>query len=543
MKKFLKSIDKLILFVLCFSILAFILYPFVKIFVSSFYVDNKFTLSGFKFLEKNSKLIYNSIISATYTTILTTIASTMIGLYYFWIKDSYKKAISVFLMLTMISPPFVSSLSYIKLFGRRGFITHDILGLSIDPYGLLGIVLMQSISLISISALVIISYLDKVDKSQINSALSLGAKHNNIMTDILLPTLVPSIKVISVLAFVRSISDFSTPLIIGGAFETLASRSYISFIAYGNIFEAGAMNVLLCIPALFVFIVYVRNSNINDNSAKGFVDIEIIYNKKGYIYYFCKVISLFFIVFLALQYTSIILSAFTDYYKGNIYFTLGHFKEIGLYIDKVFERSIRYSIMVAVMTTFIGFMLEYYIFVRKKGFVKIFDFISTLPYILPGTFFGIGYILAFNKAPIKITGTVAIVILNLIFKQLPFSTKIFNASMNFVEQNQIYSAKDLGANEFFVLKDVVAPKSLNSIFVSIINNFNATMTTVGSIIFLVYPSQKLLTLTMFDVINSGKYNIAAVIALLIIVSCLAFSGICFGILYLLNRGGKIVSKS
>ena len=49
------------------------------------------------------------------------------------------------------------------------------------------------------------------------------------------------------------------------------------------------------------------------------------------------------------------------------------------------------------------------------------------------------------------------------------------------------------------------------------------MTTVGSIIFIVYPGQKVLTLIMFDVINSGKYDIASVIALLIILICICFS--------------------
>lgn len=61
------------------------------------------------------------------------------------------------------------------------------------------------------------------------------------------------------------------------------------------------------------------------------------------------------------------------------------------------------------------------------------------------------------------------------------------------------------------------------------NNFNATMTTVGSIIFLVYPSQKVLTLVMFDVINSGKYNVASVIALLIIIICLSFNLLFMGV--------------
>jgi len=41
------------------------------------------------------------------------------------------------------------------------------------------------------------------------------------------------------------------------------------------------------------------------------------------------------------------------------------------------------------------------------------------------------------------------------------------------------------------------------------------MTTVGSIIFLVYPSQKLATLVMFDVLRSGKNRVGAMIAVLL----------------------------
>lgn len=47
------------------------------------------------------------------------------------------------------------------------------------------------------------------------------------------------------------------------------------------------------------------------------------------------------------------------------------------------------------------------------------------------------------------------------------------------------------------------------------------MTTVGSIIFLVYPSQKLATLVMFDVLRSGKTRIGAVIAVLLMLIVVA----------------------
>lgn len=537
MKRYFKFLDAIIILTLVFCLFTFILFPFLKVFTSTFFNEGKFTLEGFTFLKTQSKLLYNSIFVAIFATIITTIVSVSIGIFCFSIRKSIKRLISFVLMITMISPPFVSSLAYIKLFGRRGFITHDIFKLSFNAYGSFGVILMQSIGLISLSALMIISTLDNIDKEQINSARSLGAKTNNIILDIILPQLLPSIKVVAILSFIRSIADFSTPLIIGGSFETLASKSYNVFISDGNIIQAGAMNIILCIPVIFTFIFYIKNSRIISNTNFGSNVSEVNIEKKGIVFSFAIFLSTIFLILLILQYSSIILSAFTDYSKGKLYFTFEHFIGIKNHIDKTIFRSINYSLISAFFGSLIGLLLQYYIHIRNVKFLKIFDFIATMPYMLPGTFFGIGYILAFNNYPIYITGTALIVVLNVTFKQLPFSTKVFSSSLETIDKNQILSAKDLGANEFFIFKDVILSHTRNHFVISMINGFNSTMTTVGSIIFIVYPAQKVLTLVMFDVINSGKYNTASVLAILIILICLIFSLLFMFINYILNKLG------
>ena len=84
-------------------------------------------------------------------------------------------------------------------------------------------------------------------------------------------------------------------------------------------------------------------------------------------------------------------------------------------------------------------------FVRRIIGRSLFDCLATLPYMLPGTCFGIGYILAFNHAPLKLTGTALIVLANMLFKQLPTSTKICTASLALLPEVQERSARDLGA--------------------------------------------------------------------------------------------------
>lgn len=535
-KKLYDSMDKILMITIFLSVIVFILYPFISVFITSLTENGHLDLSYFSFIKDESYLIKNSITTALYTTILSTTFAIMVSIYHYMSDSKTKKIIMAILMLTIISPPFVTSLSYIRLFGRRGLITYGILGLSISPYGQLGIVLMQSLGFTSMNSILLIGHLKQLDKTLIESARSLGAKTTNIIKDIIIPLMKPSIIVVMLLSFIRSLSDFSTPRIIGGAFNVLATESYLSVIAKGDIRRAATISVVLFIPAIIVFILYVTKfqsvavSQHGVDSGEG-INIE----KEGFLYNLIKFGAIFFLAWILLQYISIVLSAFTDMHKGKMYFTLDHFRDSRRSIGDTFTRSIVVSLIAGLVSSFLGLILEYYAFIRNYKSMKVIDFIATMPYIVPGTFFGIGYILAFNKAPLKLTGTFIIVVLNVIFRQLPFSSKVGYSTLSQINKDTINSAKDLGGHNIHVIKDVILPLSKSGLYISFVNGFTSTMTTIGSIIFLVYPKQKLATMVMFDVIESGKYGVGSVIAFLIILICLFVNGLYY---YLLRRKEK-----
>lgn len=535
-RKFLDLLDKLIIFIIGASVLIFILYPFISVFKTSLIENGNIDLSYFSFVKEDFYLIKNSITTGIYTTILSTSLAIMVGVYFYISTDRMRKVIMAILMLTIISPPFVTSLSYIKLFGRRGLISYNLLGLSLSPYGQTGIVLMQSLGFTSMNAILLIGYLNKLDKTLIESARSLGAKTTNIIKDIILPLIKPAITVTMLLTFIRSLADFSTPRIIGGSFNVLATEAYISVIAQGNIRRAATISVILFIPAILVFIVYMKNFKLINMSHHGTSSGEdVAIKRQGVLYNFIKIGALFFLIWISIQYFAIIMSAFTDMNKGELYFTLEHFRESKLSVMSTFPRTIFVSIIAGVVSSILGLILEYYSFIRGYKSMKVIDFIATMPYIVPGTFFGIGYVLAFNRPPLELTGTLLIVILNVTFRQLPFASKIGYSTLTQINKDTIYSVKDLGGHNLSVIKDIILPMSKSGLYISFVNGFTATMTTIGSIIFLIYPNQKLATMVMFDVIESGKYGVGSVIAFLIILVCLVVNGVYY---YLLGRKGK-----
>lgn len=532
--RFYDLFDYLILFITAVSIIIFILWPIASVIKQSVIINGRLSFEMYKSIFVESKrLIGNGIFVALLSTVFSTAISIYISLYISFSKGWLRKLLFSILLFTMISPPFVSSLAYINLFGRRGLITHDILGMTLNTYGWYGIVIMQTLSHVSLNSLILLGVIKGIDKNIINASLDCGAGVNYTIRKVIIPMMKSGIVVAALLTFVRCLSDFGTPMIIGGSFNTLATQIYIEIIAYADFSRAAAMNVLLFISSVIVFIIYrfylkKANSSNEGNTKNGSTDMVFRFN--GFLGSFIKIITYLFIIVMLLQYFSIFLSAITEYRKGRMYFSLENILKLKNYSISSFKRSIIYSLIAGVVGSFIGIFTAYYTDRRKIRGMKTIDFIATLPYIIPGTFFGIGYIFAFKDYPLELTGTSAIVVLNCIYKQLPMTTKASSAVLSTINPQLEDAARDSGAKNYFVLKDIILPLMKPAFLTGFINNFTATMTTIGSIIFLIYPGQKVATLEMFDAIQSGDYGLGSVIACIIILITLfvniLFSKLC-----------------
>ena len=494
------------------AIFLFILYPILALFYHSLWARSGLGLMGaWRIVRASQTLLKNSLLSAVLTSLLSTSLTVAVGLVTAMSRPSLKRIIRLALLLTMISPPFVTSLSYINLFGRRGLITYELLGLSLNPYGMTGVILMQSLSYLSLHALLLAAAIERIPSALIKSGLDLGASPSRVITELILPELKPTIGIVALLNFIKSLADFSTPAIIGGRFNTLATAAYLSMVAGGDINRAAVLNSLIFIPALIVYLFYRRyhkKENMKDRSSSFYA-----LPRRGLVYHFCALVTLFVLTALILQYGALIAEAFIQRQGGQIHFTLAHFRTSSVHLSGAMLRSILYAVTAALGGTIIGFLLGYALHDRPGSLVKTIDFLATLPYVLPGSFFGIAYIYAFRAAPLALTGTAAIVVLNMLFKQLPFNAQVGSEAVQNVDRAIPQSIADLGGSRLRQLTDGFLPLSRGPLFVSFVNSFASSMCTVGSILFLVYPGQKVATIVLFDLIQSGKYNTGSALAL------------------------------
>ncbi|MEG0779872.1 MAG: iron ABC transporter permease [Oscillospiraceae bacterium] len=524
------SADRLLLAFLVGGVLVFILYPLLCVVQTSVLPDGSVDFSAYdRLFADNGPLLTNSLFVAVLSGLLSTFLGGAVALFVHFGGGRLQKLWMGLLLMTMVSPPFIASLAYIQLFGRRGLITYRLLGLSLNPYGWQGIVAMQSLYFASQSALLLLGVLGKLDGSILNASADLGASPSKTLGGVVLPLLRPALLVCFLLSFIRALSDFGTPMVIGGRFNTLATEIYMQIIGYADLPLAAAMNMLLLLPTVVVFLLYRglmrRNQALFSAGGKQGGGTGV-FHLGGVSRWLVTLPALLFFTMMVLQYGSILLGGFTKSIRGDLHFTLEHFGSLFAYNASTLVRSVVYALVVAVCGTLFGLLLSYYIERRRIRWGGALDFIATLPYMLPGTCFGIGYLLAFNHAPLQLTGTAAIVMLNMLFKQLPIPSKAASAALAQLSTDLDRAGRDLGASRFRVLWDIVLPNLKNAFAVGFITNFAAAMTTVGSILFLINPGQKIAVFTLFDAINSGEYGVASLISTCILVITLAISGGC-----------------
>lgn len=509
----------LILFLVIIGVVLFCFYPIYKIIVTSFFDNNSFTLKFYKgIFNENYLLLKNSMITSSISAGIASIFGGIIAYYMLFSSERVRKFYYYLLMLTMISPPFIFGISYIMLFGRRGLITYRVLGLHTNPYGLKGIVMLQLIGEISFATFMLYEIFKNFDYTLINASRALGASPWESLKRVVFPISVPAFLGTFFILFTKNLSDFGSAIIIGGRESTLATEAYLTVIGEGNMPKAAAMTLLLIFPALLAFLLYKRillKKFSSFSVGKGMESKNISYSLPLGVKILFKVVAYLFVLVMFIQYSAIFFSGFYNYTSKGIEFTLEYIEKFKLSSTRVFLRTIVYAFISGAISSTIGILISYYNRERNSYFFKGIEFLGGLPYIIPGTFFGLGYILAFNSGIFTLTETATIVILNCAFRQISIGIKAGDSIFSTLNPNIEKAGRDLGASKMRILLDIIFPLLKPAFLISFVNCFIATMTTIGAIIFLVSPGNNVATIMLFTQVAQGEYGAASITALAI----------------------------
>jgi iron(III) transport system permease protein len=499
------------------GILLFVLWPVGAVLRESLIVDGEFSFSAWHGLLGGSwRLVLHSFVVAVTVTAVTVPLASLLAVKLLYCSPAGKKALLAMLVLSTISPPFVGSMAYLMLFGRRGLVTWRLLGIEWNPYGFHGVVLMECLSQLGIASLLAAASFHQVDGTLERASQDLGASPMETLGRVSIPLARQGLAAAALMVFVRSLSDFGTPLFVGGAFQVLASKAYNTLIGVGDFPRACAMNALLVLPSLLFLAVRRQNAGGRFSLRLAGARSLRLRGLPALLPEFC---ALLFTVIEILVYGLIFLGSVTRTWGVDFTPTAAHLRSLWNFSGNGFARSLYCSVTAGIGGALLGAVLARLMSRAPLALRRTAGTLAELPYLVPGTFFGVGYLLVSSSLPWEVPAGFLIA-MNCMFRQLSPSMWSAQAGLAQINPELELAVRDLGGGPGRVLTDMLFPALRPFMLVSFINAFSASMTSTGPVIFLVSPYARVASVELFESINSGKYGDASAMASLLIVTIL-----------------------
>ena len=177
--------------------------------------------------------------------------------------------------------------------------------------------------------------------------------------------------------------------------------------------------------------------------------------------------------------------------------------------DSLFN-TIEVAAISAPLTALVGLLSAYVItrhrFAGRRGF----EFLTLVSFAVPGTVIGVSYIVAFNVAPLELTGGMAILVLCFIFRNMPVGVRAGVAALAQIDRTLDEASATLRASTWRTLTRIVMPLLRSAILVTLVFSFTRAMTAVSAVIFLATAKYNLSTVYIINRVEAGEYPLAIV---------------------------------
>ncbi len=528
-----------------YFLITFVVFPIFQVVKNSMYINGSWDFSNYIAIFSKRYFVQpliNSIVLGIYTATIGTIAGFIFAYALTRTPLPFKNFFRLTITFPIISPPFVVALAAILLFGRAGSLTPWLKSLigNYSIYGLGGLVLVETIAYSPTAFLVLYGVLQAIDPSLEEASMDLGASWSKVFSTITLPLATPGIASAWLLVFIQSMADFGNPMVISGDFRVLSVQAYLQITGMYDLPRGSTLAMLLLIPTATAF--FLQKYWV---SRKSYVTVTgkptgaTIKNLDWYIKLPVYGVCLLYTGIVLLFYGTIVYGSFQTLWGVNPTLTLKNYVEMfevgkDYLFDSVFLSSIATPI-----TGILGMFIAYLI-IRKKFIGRgLMEFISMLTFAVPGTVVGIGYILAFNQKsilfPFILTGTALIIIILLIFRDMPVGIRSGIAALQQIDPAIEEASTDLGADSNTTFRKITLPMIAPAFFSGLAYGFVKAMTAISAVIFVVSGKWNLITIAILGFVDNTQYARAAAMSIILIIIILIALGV---IQFLVNRIGK-----
>lgn len=509
--------------------LVFLVYPFLTLITRSFFSSKAdgFTLTNYvRFFTK--PYYYTTLLRSLFVSITSTISAVVLGVPMAYLMSRYnvfgKRYLHIFIIICLMSPPFIGAYSWIMLFGRAGFITKLFaeIGIMLPAiYGKVGIITVFTFKLFPYVYLYTSGAMGSIDSSLEEAAENLGSNKFRRLITVTLPVILPSIAAGAIMVFMTSLADFGTPMLIGEGYTVLPVLVYNEYMSEmgGNANLASALSVIVVACSLLVLVVqkyYLSKKNYVMTAMRPPKEIEFHGWKRALVTLPVAIVTCIGLLpQIVVVFTSFLkaeFSGFINEFSLDSYVTIA--KRLGTNIRNTFV----FSSIAIIFIIIIGILISY-IIVRQRGIAgQAMDMLIMFPYVIPGAVLGISLIVAFNKPPMILTGTAFIMIIAFVVRKLPYTVRSGSAFLQQMDPSVEEASINLGVSPmktfFSMTARIMAPGILSGAILSWITCINE----LSSSVMLYGGKTSTISVAIYTEVVRNSYGTAAALATILTVS-------------------------
>lgn len=504
--------------------------------------------------EMSSSMFYKPMLNSLCVGITVSGLSMLLGTGLAWLVTRsdipLKKTIAFLAIIPYMLPSWIFSLAWLTVFKNKKIGGSDGLLQSlfhINPPDWLSYGFVPVVASLTVHDSVYFYLLVGVALSTMNSQLEesagiLGANRLTIIRRITLPLVLPAILSAFILTFTKAMGSFGPPALLGLPvnYYTISTMLYSSM-RNRMITESYVLGLILIVISMVT--IYFNQKMIGRR--KSFVTVGGKDGKKslaqlgkwrlpaaGLTMLFMAVIAIFPLILLVWQ-TFMLKDGDYSFSNLTLHYWIGDSNqkiasgEVGIFKNEGIWLALKNSVIIALAASIIaavfGLLLGYIISRGRKKqrlLSGIIEQVSFFPYLIPGISLSAIFISMFAKPTLLLPalyGTLSLLILITVVKELPFATRAGSSAMLQIGGELEEAAMIQGAGWFRRFTRILLPLTRKSLISSFLLVFVGAMKEMDLIILLITPKTGTMTTLTFWYAEKGYFQFTDALILIIIV--------------------------
>jgi iron(III) transport system permease protein len=452
----------------------------------------------------------------------------------------FKRVLRILVLASFVTPPFLGAFAWVLIGGpNAGFINQWYYALTgqkpfeaeslINIFSAWGMVFVMAFYTFPYVFTFVANSLDMIPSELEEASAIFGASPWHTALHVTLPLAMPALLAGFIIAFLQSMTLFGVPAILAlpAAVDTMTTKIWSLFQFPPQLGLAAAASL----PLLLVTVVLLRTQQ----TIMGRRGYSIIGGKSTGIravrlgLWKVPALGLFAVVLgcsIVLPYAVLLRTAFVKNWAapiaGNL--TFEHWRFVFLEFSQTrtaFMNTFILGASAATAGTILVVTVGYLSLRRVVWGYRYLAFLATAPVAIPGIVLGVGLFLAYTHPPLVLYGTLAIIFLAYLTKEMPVGYQQVSASLKAVHPELEEAGRIFGATRLRTLWEITAPLIRNGVLATWILIFIGAIRELSATILLFTARTKTISVAMFDLRESNDWGPIAVLSVTMLVLCFA----------------------